>query len=309
MLSIVTTLYKSEQFVEEFCRRTLAVGEKVSSSLELILVDDGSPDGSLAKALECAKGDPRITVVELARNFGHHRALMTGLEVANGDLVFLIDSDLEEAPEDLERFHAKLVSEKEVDVVYGVQEQRKGGFFEKWTGDLFYLIFNYLSDTKVPANFVTSRLMTRHYVDALLEYKERELFLGGIWALTGFRQEPIVVKKDSRGSSSYTLRKRISLFVNSITSFSNKPLVLIFYIGLVLMFIALLAGSVLVALRLSGYVFSIGWSSLMLSLWFLGGLTIFSLGVVGIYISKIFTETKIRPYVTIRKMHGARYEA
>src|SRR5262249_28301584 len=147
--------------------------EQVAGDIELVMVNDGSPDNSLDLALELHRCDPRVVVVDLSRNFGHHKALMTGLAHASGDLVFLIDSDLEEPPEDLLLFYRRMTAD-DCDVVYGVQKARRGSIFERMTGDTFFAILDLLGDRPVPRNLVTSRLMRRDYVNALIRHRDRE---------------------------------------------------------------------------------------------------------------------------------------
>lgn len=301
-LSIVTTLYGSAPYLEEFYARVRAEAERLTQDYEVILVNDGSPDNSLAVALSLYTRDERVRVIDLSRNFGHHKAIMTGLAHARGRLVFLIDCDLEEGPELLGKFHAEMKSTG-ADVIYGVQRARKGNFFERVTGNLFYLIFNLVSNCAVPANQLMARLMSRHYVASLVEHKDRELFLAGLWAITGFTQIPVVADKHSKGSSTYNLRRRIASLVNAITSFSNTPLVLIFYLGCAIVLTAGIGALYLVVRRLFFGVLLAGWPSLIVSVWLLGGLTIFCLGVIGIYVSKIFMETKQRPYTVIRQIY------
>jgi hypothetical protein len=151
-LSIVTTLYYSSPYLEEFYARTCAAAEQITDDYEIILVNDGSPDDSLDVALSLFERDDRVKVVDLSRNFGHHKAVMTGLAHARGDLVFKIDCDLEEEPELLGEFYAEMIKDPSVDVVYGVQQRRKGGPFERLSGSLFYRLFNLLSDHPVPSN-------------------------------------------------------------------------------------------------------------------------------------------------------------
>src|SRR5262249_7421057 len=181
-LSIVTTLYRSAPFLREFHRRACAAAAKITSDFEIVLVNDGSPDDSQAVALSLCRDDPRVKVIELSRNFGHHKAMMTGLAHARGRLVFLIDSDLEEDPELLETFHRELLASG-VDVVYGVQRQRKGGWYERLSGGLFYRLFNALSSFPIPHNLTTARLMTRPYVRALRRHRDQEMFIAGLWAI------------------------------------------------------------------------------------------------------------------------------
>jgi putative glycosyltransferase len=301
-LSIVTTLYKSSPYVNEFYERISAEVRKITDDYEIIFVDDGSPDDSLNKAVELHRQDPKVVVIELSRNFGHHKAIMTGLTHANGDFVFLIDSDLEEEPELLSRFWEELQKNDNLDVVYGIQESRKGGWFERLSGELFWKIINFMSTIQIPPNILTARLMTKKYTHSLIQYKESEIFIGGIWAHTGYKQLGIEVKKSSHSETTYTFRKKIELLANSITSFSSKPLVYIFYIGLITTCISFAFILKLIYNKLFlGYAFE-GWTSLIVSVWFFGGLTILLLGIIGIYLSKIFIEVKQRPYTIIKNI-------
>jgi len=301
-LSIVATLYRSAPYVEEFHARISKAAAAATDNYELILVNDGSPDDSLEIAQRLLADDPRLRIIDLARNFGHHKAMMTGLEHARGEHVFLIDSDLEEEPELLSQFVDRLRT-TQADVVYGVQQARRGGLIEQVSGWLFFTIFNLLSDHQIPDNLVTVRLMSRRYVAALVAHRERETMIAGLWALTGFRQVPQTITKHSKGQTTYSLRRKVSLLVNSITSFSDRPLVLIFYLGLCIGASASLAAVYLVIRRLFFGVALPGWPSLIVSVWMLGGLILISLGIIGIYLSRIFIETKQRPYTIIRHIH------
>ena len=301
-LSIVATLYNSAGTVEEFCARALAAAEEITDEVELVLVDDGSPDNSLEIACRLAEREQRIVVVELSRNFGHHKAMMTGLNHAKGDLVFLIDSDLEEDPALLGQFHDELVK-RAADVIYGYQERRKGNWAERVTGDIAYRCFNLLIPYAIPRNHITVRLMRRDYVDALLLHRERETAIGGLWVITGFRQFGLPVDKGARSNSSYTHLRRWKLLIDSITSFSEVPLVAIFYLGIGISIFSALIALWLVGRKLFLDINVEGWISVMVSVWFLGGLLIFCVGVIGLYLSKVFIETKNRPYTVVRKIH------
>ena len=302
-LSTVSTLYLSEPSLKEFYQRLKAQAFKVAGdNHEIIFVNDGSPDNSLQVALELSKHDPKLIIIDLSRNFGHYKAMMTGLSHAKGEKVFLIDSDLEEDPEYLEAFNNKLIS-LDCDVIYGVQIERKGSLFERVSGSIFWKIFNMLSHIKIPANHTTARLMTKDYVDSLVLHQEREIFISGLWEITGFEQVPYQVTKYSLSASSYTLRKKLSLALNAITSFSHFPLILIFYIGLL---VSILSFIYIINLSINWvFYYSVpdGWTSLMASIWLLGGLIIFFIGVIGIYLSKIFVETKKRPYTIVKQIH------
>jgi putative glycosyltransferase len=303
-LSIVSTLYYSAPYLESFYQRVRDSAARLTDRFEIILVNDGSPDASLEIALRLQLQDARIRIIDLSRNFGHHKAMMTGLMHARGQMVFLIDSDLEEDPELLETFHEKLLATR-ADVVFGVQRKRKGALFERISGAVFFKAFNALSTHPLPRNVITARLMTRKYVDSLVRHQERETLIAGLWVLTGFDQVPVTITKSNKRKSTYSLRKRISHFVNAITSFSNKPLVFIFYLGCIILFISTIAAVDLIVRKLFFGSLLVGWASLMVSIWLLGGLTIFCLGVIGIYLSKIFIEVKQRPYTVIKQIYEA----
>jgi putative glycosyltransferase len=300
-LSIVTTLYKSAPYVEEFYRRAKQAAQRITDDYEIVMVDDGSPDNSLDLACAIARNDGRVRVVELSRNFGHHKALMAGLDHAGGELCFLIDSDLEEDPALLGSFLDKMQS-GEFDVVYGFQQTRKGDKLESTGGKIAWYWINKLYSIDIPLNQCTVRLMRREYVDALLLHRESNTVIGGLWVITGFRQVGVPIAKGHRPESSYSPRLRLATLINGIMSFSTVPLKLMVMFGMTLSFISLAVG-IFVILQKLIYNSAAGWASLIVSIWFIGGMIVFCLGVIGIYISRIFVETKNRPYVIVRRIH------
>jgi putative glycosyltransferase len=303
-LSIVATLYQSAPYIEEFYGRARLVAKHLAAEdYEIILVNDGSPDNSLDLAVSLTESDSAVTIIDLSRNFGHHKAMMTGLMHSKGELVFLIDSDLEEEPEWLLQFSHQM-KKQGCDVIYGVQTRRKGRKFERWSGILFYRLFNMLSGLHLPESLVTARLMTRRYVNALMLHQEREILIAGLWQITGFAQYPHAVTKRCRSKTTYSFQKKVSHLVNSVTSFSNAPLVVIFYAGITISLFAAIYTSYLIFHWLFLATPLSGWTSVMASIWLLGGMIISFLGVVGIYIAKVFTETKRRPYTIVRHIYG-----
>lgn len=304
-LSVVTMLYRSEAYLREFHARALSAAERLTPSFELVYVDDGSPDASAATVRELGAGDPRVVLVELSRNFGHHRAAVAGIAHAHGRRVFMLDVDLEERPEWLPEFSAQMDGSG-ADVVFGVSVVRKGTFLRRVLGGVFWKLFNALSDVKVPENPCTVRLMSRRYVDALLTLPDRNLFLAGSFAWLGFRQEPRVVEKGMRRTAStYTARRLVALFIDALTSFTSYPLRIIFTSGIAIATLAIVSGSALALYKLARpEAISLGWASIVVSIWFLGGLTISFLGVIGIYLAKVFNETKGRPLYVVKAVHG-----
>jgi putative glycosyltransferase len=300
-LSIVTTLYKSAAHVEEFYRRASEAAKRITDDYEIVMVDDGSPDNSLDIACAIGAKDGRVRVVELSRNFGHHKALMAGLDHANGELCFLIDSDLEEDPALLGTFMDRMQS-TDCDVVYGFQGRRKGDLLESAGGRIAWYWIKRLYSIDIPANQSTMRLMRREYVDALLLHRESNTVIGGLWVITGFRQVGMAIAKGHRRESSYSLLLRFATLLNGITSFSTVPLNLMVGFGMIVSFISFALG-ILVILNKLIHNSAVGWASLIVSIWFMGGIIVFCLGVIGIYVSRIFVETKNRPYVIVRRVH------
>jgi putative glycosyltransferase len=301
-LSIVTTLYKSARYVEEFHRRASEAAQRMTDDYEIVMVDDGSPDNSLDIACTIARSDSHVRVVELSRNFGHHKAMMTGLDQSRGELCFLIDSDLEEDPALLREFFDKLRA-SDADVVYGFQEIRKGGMLERTGGKIAWYWIKRLYSIDIPANHCTVRLMRREYTDALLLHRESNTIIGGLWVITGFRQVGIPIAKGHRQESSYSPLLRLAAFFNGITSFSSAPLNLMAMFGMTVSLISFAFG-IFVILQKLILNSAVGWASLIVSIWFVGGVIVFCLGVIGVYISRIFIETKNRPYVIVRRIHG-----
>ena len=298
-ISLVSTLFHSSQTIDSFIRQCEQSLDKITTRYEIVLIDDGSPDDSVEKAL---KYDGPIKIVSLSRNHGHHQAMKAAIEHAKGDFVFLIDSDLEESPSLLIKFWEELKKNSDADVVYGIQAKRKGKIAERMFGQLFYILFNFLSDIKIPPNLLTVRLMTRKYVDVLNQFEERALFIGGIWQIAGFRQIPLIVNKKSCSKTTYRFKDKLELVLNSITSFSSKPLVLLFKISLLVNLITF-AYILRTLYYWHNYDESIsGYSSLIISIWMFGGMLLSALSIIGIYLSKIFLEVKKRPRYSIKKV-------
>ncbi|OAF01336.1 glycosyl transferase [Bradyrhizobium centrolobii] len=301
-ISIVTTLYRSAPYVKEFHRRAIEAARKITDDVELIMVNDGSPDDSLEAALQVQRSDPQVVVVDLSRNFGHYKAIMTGLAYASGDLVFLIDSDLEEQPEDLALFYERF-RRGDCDVVYGVQQTRRGGLLERAGGTVFFALVDVLGDRPLPRNLVTSRLMSAAYVRELIRHRDREFVMSDLWAVTGFRQIPMVVAKLATSPSTYSIWRRIDLAVKHLTTSSTRLLYLVFYTGL-LIFTTSIGVVIYFLLRyLTNGIGVSGFASQIISLWFLGGLITLILGILGIYMASILAETKRRPYTIVRSVH------
>lgn len=305
-LSIVSTLYHSARFLPRFLAECRAALEAAGiDDWEIVFVNDGSPDDSAAHVLAERARDPRVKLVDLSRNFGHHRAALAGLTYARGERVFLIDCDLEVSPGELPRM-LETMRDTHADVVYGVQESRKGGVVERFGGSLFWRLFNRLSDTKVPENVLTERLMTRRYVDALLGLGDRNIFLAGMMYWTGFTQVAVpIAKRQREGRSTYNFARRFGLLVEAVTSFSALPLRLTLGTGLVFTLLsALFAIALVVRKVLYPETVLIGFTSLMIVILAVGGVIITLMGVLGLYVSKLFVQAQGRPPFIVRDYQG-----
>mgnify|MGYP006370040021 FL=1 len=305
-LSVVTTLYKSKPFLETFLKEIIANIQIIKiNDFELVFVNDGSPDDSVEYLLERKKEIPEIKIIDLSRNFGHHYAIQAGLNFASGEYVFLIDNDLETPPSVLVDYYNEIIIDKNLDVVYGYQEARKGNFIEKKAGSVFWVLINKLSDTKIPHNILTERLMTKQYVNELLRLQDANLFMGGMMYWVGFNQKGIPVKKGQRdGASTYSIKRRAELMLQAITSFSGKPLEWLFYIGISISFFSFLF---LIYLAIQKIIHQdevqLGWTSIVaINVLILGIISTF-LGLIGIYIYKIFRQVQGRPNVIIKKIY------
>lgn len=303
-LSIVTTIYRSQGTIALFVERALAAGARVSRNVELIVVDDGSPDGSVEVVRKIVDADSRVSLVQLSRNFGHHKAMLAGLEEAKGELVFLIDSDLEEAPELLIDM-MRVIEHNPVDCLYGVQHGRKGGVVERWSGHAFYWLFGALSEVKIPENVSTLRLMTHRYVQSLVRFRDKNPVFVPLSLLAGYPQAPHHFNKENTSKTTYSLRRRISLTLLAITTFSGRPLHLMFAMSLMLAVLGLTYGGYVVIRALTGSVQD-GWSSLMAVVVFFFSLNAMFTGLIGLYVKQVLEEVKDRPRSVVQEVYSGR---
>ncbi|HEY7298429.1 MAG TPA: glycosyltransferase family 2 protein [Xanthobacteraceae bacterium] len=300
-LSVVTTIFHTADCVEEFHRLTEEAARLLHCDFEVIFVNDGSPDNGWEVASALARRDPRVVSIDLARNVGQHRALLVGLEVATGDYVGIFDGDLEEDPRWVVQFYHSL-RERDCDVVYGIQKLSHRSLMYRVGRRIFYRLVNLLSSIALPENVATARLMTRRYVNAVLGYEEREVFLAGLLYAVGFKQVGVPVTKVRQSPSSYGLLRLLRLFMNNVTSFSIRPLLGIFLGGVVLAAIAVLFILLLVMQWLLLGIGVPGWASIMAVALFSLAVTVLSNGVIAIYIATIFLEVKQRPRAIVSEI-------
>ncbi|MEK7866792.1 MAG: glycosyltransferase [Planctomycetota bacterium] len=303
-LSIVTSLYRSEESVDDLYARLTQSAARMTPDYEIVFVNDGAPEASLGTVLRFVPADPHVRVLDLSRPFGHDLAVSAGCDFARGKRVFVIDVD--EDPAWLDRFWQEM-DRTGADVVYGVQTARKGSLFSDYSARAFTRLFNFVSDVRIPGDACTVRLMTRRYVDALQTLRDRALFLAGNYAWAGFRQHPIPVEPPGRtGPPAYGVFRRLDLFVRAVTAFTAYPLRLIFVLGVLF---SLFGCGIALALVIRKLVdpssVLIGWASLTASIWLLGGVIIAFLGVIGLYLSTAFIEAKDRPRFIVQGLRAA----
>jgi dolichol-phosphate mannosyltransferase len=291
-------VYNEEELVELFVTRTCAA--VADYTFELVLVNDGSADRTAEILDRIAATDPRVRVVHLSRNFGHQAALTAGLEHALGDVVAMIDADLQDPPELIPTMVARW--EEGSDVVYAVRKQRDGETaFKLATASWFYKLFDKLAQVDLEPNSGDFRLLDRRALDALLTMTERSRFLRGMTVWVGFTQTAVPYEREARhaGETKYTLRKMLRFSLDAIASFSHLPLQLATYVGLFSAGLAFVAIPVVAVLRLSGSYLP-GFGSLTIAILLLGGIQLIALGVIGEYVGRIYDEVKHRPLYIVR---------
>ena len=294
--TIIAPIYNELENIPELYPRMREVMDRSGEAWELILVDDGSTDGSTTLIRKLAENDARVRPVIFARNFGHQIAVTAGVDYARGDAVIIIDADLQDPPEVVLELIKKW--REGYDVVYAVREERQGeSWFKKTTASLFYRLIYRITDVEIPMDTGDFRLMDRKVVDVMKHMREKHRFLRGMSAWVGFKQVGVSYKRQPRfaGETKYPLSKMIKLAINAVTSFSYFPLQLATYMGFIAAGLSVLAIPIIVVLRLTTGTALFGQATTLIVVLFLGGLQLISLGVIGEYIGRIYDEAKGRP--------------
>ena len=298
MNKIVTIIpcFNEEQTLLHLNNRLTNVLENVLNyKYQVIYIDDGSTDKTWNKIQQLVKNNKNIQGIKLSRNFGHQNAIQAGLENASGDLIFIIDADLQDPPELLPKMIKKI--EQGYDVVYGKRILRKGeSKFKKISAYLYYRILNLLSDHKIPTDSGDFRLINKKALNAFLKFSENEKYIRGLFSFIGFKQTFVQYARDERfrGETKYSLSKMLSLSFLGITSFSNKPLLFPIWIGFIFGFLSLIFFIKIIIDWNKGFNIQ-GWTSIMAIILLIGSLNFIILGLIGEYLSRIFSETKNRP--------------
>jgi len=300
--SIIAPIYNEKDNLPELHRRVSEVLNSTGESWELILVDDGSSDGSSEIMREFAKKDERVRPVIFARNFGHQVAVTAGLDYSRGDAVVIIDADLQDPPELILEMAKKWKEGNEV--VFAVRAEREGeSWFKLWTASLFYRLISRITDVKIPLDTGDFRLMDRKVVKVMNQMRERHRFLRGMSAWVGFKQVGVEYKRAARvaGETKYPFRKMFRLALNAITGFSYFPLQVATYFGFISASISILAIPIVIYLRVAGHQQLTGQATTLIAVLFLGGVQLISLGILGEYIGRLYDEAKGRPLYIVRE--------
>lgn len=301
VFSVVAPVYNEEEILPQFYERVRAVLEGTGEPWEVIMVNDGSRDGSLAIMERIAKQDPRVRVVNFARNFGHQVAVTAGIDHAAGEAVILIDTDLQDPPEVIPEMIAKW--REGYDVVYAVRTQREGeSWFKLTTAKLFYRMIYRITDVNIPVDTGDFRLMDKKVADVLRHMREHNRFIRGMTSWAGFKQTGVGYVRKARmaGETKYPLRKMIRFAWDAVTGFSYFPLQVMIYMSLGLAILAILTGIVVAILRLTqGPDFFGGQATTIILLMLLSAFQLFFLFIVGQYIARIYDETRDRPLYVV----------
>ena len=300
--SIVAPIFNEKENLPELYRRVREVMGSTNEPWELILVDDGSTDGSTDIIRELAKEDKRIRPIIFARNFGHQIAITAGWDYARGDAVVIIDADLQDPPELILEMAKKWREGNEV--VFAIRTEREGeSWFKLWTASLFYRLIYRITDVKIPLDAGDFRLMDRKVVNVLKQMRERHRFPRGMSAWVGFKQVGIEYKRAARvaGETKYPFRKMFRLAINAVTSFSYFPLQVATFFGFASASLAIIAIPPVIYLRVTGSQAFFGQATTLIAVLFLGGVQLISLGILGEYIGRLYDEAKGRPLYIIRE--------
>lgn len=303
LVSIIAPIFNEIDNLPDLLRRVQAVMKTGGFDWELLLVDDGSTDGSTEAILDLARSDEHIRPIVFARNFGHQIAVTAGLDHARGAAVVIIDADLQDPPELIPDLLAKW--REGFEVVYAVRAEREGEtWFKRLTASVFYRLIYRITDVKIPLDVGDFRLLDRQVVETLNRMRERHRFLRGMSAWVGFRQVGVPYRRAARaaGVTKYPFRKMLRLAINAVTGFSYFPLQLATYFGFASAGLSGLAIPVVVIMRLIGHQAFFGQATTLIAVLFLGGVQLISLGILGEYVGRLYDEAKGRPLYVLRQI-------
>ncbi len=303
--SIVIPLYNEESGLAVLVERLQEIMAQFDGPAEVVMVDDGSRDGTYQLALAASAKDHRFKVIQFSRNFGHQVAITAGMDAAAGDAVIIMDADLQDPPYVVLQMIEKW--KEGYEVVYGLRETREGErLFKTATASMFYGLLNRIGDIDTPVDVGDFRLVDRKALNAFLQMRENNRYVRGMFSWVGFRQTGVPYTREERhaGSTHYTLSKMVKLASNGILGFSTAPLRLALSAGVFLAIASVIYGIVAIALKLAGESLVPGYASLLFVITFLSGIQLAVLGMVGLYVGRIYDEARGRPLYVVRERHG-----
>jgi len=300
-ISIVSPVYKAENLIDSLVMRTDNAVKKITSNYEIILIEDSSPDNSWQKILENCKKYPNLKGIKLSRNYGQQHAIQAGLDASKGEYVITMDCDLQDQPEEIEKLLNK--AKEGFEIVVASRKNRQDDFLKKLLSRLFYFTLGYLTETKQDRSVANFVVYHRKAVDALFSLKDHKRYYPMLHQMIGFNYAKVEIEHAERedGKSSYSFKKRLKLAMDTILTFSDKPLRLTVKFGVLLSFLSIIAAIVMVILYIYSDVEVEGWSSLALLTSFLSGAIISVLGMVGLYVGKTFESVKNRPTYIVQE--------
>ncbi len=303
--SIVVPLYNEEEILPLLVERLQEIMTELDGPAEVVMVDDGSGDRTFELARAASAKDPRFKVIQFSRNFGHQIAITAGMDATSGDAVIIMDADLQDPPDVIPQMVEKW--REGYEVVYGRRQRREGERqFKTLTASMFYSLLHRIADIDTPVDVGDFRLVDRKALDAFLRMRESNRYVRGMFSWVGFRQVAVPYVREQRqaGSTHYTLRKMGMLASNGIVGFSTAPLRLALGTGVFLAFAAVLYGMAAISLKLAGSSLVPGYASLLCAITFLSGIQLIVIGMVGLYVGRIYDESRARPLYLVRETHG-----
>jgi polyisoprenyl-phosphate glycosyltransferase len=295
MISLVIPVYNEEILIEEVYERTRQALFSIGEDFEVIMIDDGSTDGTLSMLKACHEKDRRYKVLSLSRNFGHQAAYTAGLNYAKGDYIAMMDGDLQDPPELLKPMY-QLIRESELDIVYGRRKDRKEKGPRRIFIEMFHSLYTRLANLKNIRNVGNFSIMTRKALNALISLKEKNRYLPGLRSFIGFRQGFVDYERQdrSKGEAKMSLLRLFALAFDAIFSFSSLPVKICLYSGLTGVLLIFFAMIYIVVSKITGLA-PLGWSSIIMSVYFIGSVQLLSIGILGEYVYRIYKETQNRP--------------
>jgi dolichol-phosphate mannosyltransferase len=300
LLSVVIPVYNESELIKDLYTAVMNAMLKITNDFEVICVNDGSKDDTLEKLYAYHQQDKRFKVLSLSRNFGHQAAYTAGLAHAKGDYIAMMDGDLQDPPELIGSMLEKIKTD-DSDVVYGRRTERKESFFKKLSIKMFHLIFNKLSNINAPANVGNFSVMNRKALQAFLALDEKNRYLPGLRFFIGFKQSYVDYSRDDRtiGEAKMNFTKLMKLALDALFSFSKLPIKICIYLGMIGIFFTIVGGCVVLYKKMDGEAIT-GWTSILVSIYFLGSVQLLFMGIIGEYVHRIFVETQNRPIYIVK---------